>query len=195
MPVEELDDRECESIEWFGSKVPNGYNMTSGGTGGGGPHSEEAKQKMREAALVPEVVESKRRAVKKSWEDALVRSKRISGMKKACAPQAVREEMSLRTQEQWQDAEIRKKRSEGVAEAYQSDDVKRRHREGLLRALQVPGFLEKRGKAISKGRRAGILRRKLLSAMEGRLLHARVQNDGFERPPGVKGTRIQESGI
>ena len=43
----DLNGLEIECIKWFGSKIPNGYNMTDGGEGSiGYKHSEEVKKKI-----------------------------------------------------------------------------------------------------------------------------------------------------
>ena len=45
---EDLNRLEIECIEWFGTKVPDGYNMTEGGDGTSGwHHTEETKEKIR----------------------------------------------------------------------------------------------------------------------------------------------------
>ena len=47
VPNEQLNMTEMSIIKQFNTKIPNGYNMTDGGLGGGGwQHSEEAKNKM-----------------------------------------------------------------------------------------------------------------------------------------------------
>ena len=51
VPDDKLNELEIDSIKWFGSKVPHGYNMTDGGEGTlGWEPTEESRAKMREKA-------------------------------------------------------------------------------------------------------------------------------------------------
>lgn len=160
VPVDELDEAERDSIRWYGTMAPNGYNMTEGGTGGAvwsGPHTEESKRKMREA--VDEVtLASIKKKVSDSWKDPEIRSKRLSRMKGAQSLE-VRRAVSERTRKMWANPEMRKERIEAINKAFSMEEVKQKHRAGLLRALAVPGFLENRGKAISRAKQKKKLER------------------------------------
>ena len=54
VPEEDLDGLKVECIAWFGTKSPNGYNLTDGGDGGAirfGPHSVETRAKISRGNL------------------------------------------------------------------------------------------------------------------------------------------------
>lgn len=52
VPIEQINETEIQCIKEHNCKVPNGYNITEGGEGlKGHKHSEETKQKIRQAGL------------------------------------------------------------------------------------------------------------------------------------------------
>jgi len=84
---DELNEVEVLLIQRWGTKAPNGYNMTDGGTGGdtfsGRHHTEEAKQKIREART-PEIIErvaAFHRGRKRSLKTKLAISEATKGRK------------------------------------------------------------------------------------------------------------------
>lgn len=61
---EELDEKEVFYIDYYNSRIPNGYNLVSGGKGISGFHwSEESKQKQRERNMGKILTEEHKRKI------------------------------------------------------------------------------------------------------------------------------------
>ena len=57
VPEDDLNQLEIDCIKWFGSKAPDGYNLTDGGDGGAVVFSDESKVKMKAYHNRPDVKE------------------------------------------------------------------------------------------------------------------------------------------
>lgn len=161
VPVDELDEAERDSIRWYDTMAPNGYNMTEGGTGGAvwsGPHTEESKRKMREA-IDEATLASIKKKVSDSWKDPEIRSRRSAGIRRSLSSEKTRTALGKRFRRMWADPEMREKITKAQRAACSTEEAKQNHRAGLLRALAVPGFLENRGKAISRAKQKKKLER------------------------------------
>jgi len=110
-------EREKYWIAFLHTMAPNGYNLTPGGDGFTGPHTDEHKQFMREATTAmwkrPGFAKAQGMRIGATRGTPESRAKTSAASKKMWADDAYREAAGERVRLQWEDPIIREKRIKG----------------------------------------------------------------------------------